>query len=411
MKFKELKEKRKGLLNEAKAITDKAGNENRQLTQEESQRFETIVAEVEKMMPDFERSQFLHEERNFLHGQMSEVNTPTYWRAADGKEFRVYKPAERFYEGSVEPEVRFGEIARAMILGPKTDAEKRALAEGTGSAGGYTVSTVLGAQMIDLMREKTHVIKAGAQTINLESSNYSLAKVLTGATATWRAENTDVTTSEPTFGKVDWAPKSLAVIVPVSRELLADSINITTALENEFARCMATELENVCLQGTGTSNQPKGVLNYTDTQVIDMGANGAAITNYSQIVSAYQKLFEANANAPTAAIMAPRTWATYANFTATDGQPLMMPKQIETLPFYESTIIPTNLTKGTANNASNIFIADWTQLVIGLRQDMVIELLRERYADKLQAAFLVSMRVDVAAIHEKSFVVVKGVKP
>ena len=44
-------------------------------------------------------------------------------------------------------DLSLGHYLRSMALGGQTDQERRALAEGTDSAGGYTVPTVLSASL------------------------------------------------------------------------------------------------------------------------------------------------------------------------------------------------------------------------------------------------------------------------
>ncbi|MBM1309072.1 phage major capsid protein [Sulfitobacter mediterraneus] len=72
-----------------------------------------------------------------------------------------------------------GQYLRSMVVGGKTEAERRALSEGSDSAGGYTVPDVLSAHLIDLARAESVVMRAGAQTVPLTSDTNNIAKVLT----------------------------------------------------------------------------------------------------------------------------------------------------------------------------------------------------------------------------------------
>jgi HK97 family phage major capsid protein len=148
-------------------------------------------------------------------------------------------------------DLTFGGFCRAMIHGARTEAEKRALAEGTDSAGGYTVPDVLMARLIDKLRSKATVMNAGAVTVPLTSDNNSIAKLATDPQANWRAENAEVSGSDPTFTRIQFLPKTLAVIVKASRELLQDSLNAEGALFNAFAQSMALEIDRVALMGSG----------------------------------------------------------------------------------------------------------------------------------------------------------------
>lgn len=151
-----------------------------------------------------------------------------------------------------------GGFMRAMVLGPETDLERRALTEGTDSAGGYTVPTILSAQLIDMMRAKSTVMAAGARTVPLDSKVTYYAKLLTDPVPAWRNEEGAFAESDPTFGRITFTARSLGVIVKVSRELMEDSLNIAEALPNVIAKAMAAEVDRVALLGSGVAPRAEG---------------------------------------------------------------------------------------------------------------------------------------------------------
>ncbi|MCU7838656.1 MAG: phage major capsid protein [Candidatus Thiodiazotropha sp. (ex Troendleina suluensis)] len=73
--------------------------------------------------------------------------------------------------------------------------------------------------------------------------------------------------------------------------------------------------------------------------------------------------------------------------------------------------MPIDETHGTATNASSIIVGDFTQLWIGIRQQLRIEILKEKYMDNLQMGFIAHLRADVALAHPQSFCRVEGVIP
>lgn len=298
-----------------------------------------------------------------------------------------------------------GGYFRAMTLGAKTDAERRALSEGTDSAGGYTVPDILSAQLIDLLRARTVAITAGARTIPLTSDTNYIAKVAADPTPAWRAEAATIAESDPTFGRVTLTPRSLAVIVKVSRELLEDSLNLQTELPRVIAAAMAVELDRVAFFGTGTAPQPRGIVNTTGVNTI---AHNAALSDFSPLVSARTKVLEANAAGVTAFVMSPRDEGNLANLKDSTAQPLRQPKAIEDMPFLTSTSFPTN--GGVGLNESTIVTGHFPHLLIGIRNNIRVEILRERYADTHQYGFVAHMRADVAVEHGAAFTTVTGVQ-
>ncbi|WP_371346065.1 phage major capsid protein [Ancylobacter sp. IITR112] len=291
-----------------------------------------------------------------------------------------------------------GGFLRAMVRGPQSAVERRALAESTDSAGGYTVPDVIMAPMIDRMRAASVVMRAGALTIPITSDNASFAKVATDPVPAWRAENEAAAESDPTFAKVPFAPKSLMVIVRISRELLDDSINIGTALPNVIAQAMATELDRVALMGSGSGSQPRGVANFAGLTA--SGYSALELANYVPLVRMRTALRTANSDA-TAFIMSPRDEGALAEKLDGEGNPLIIPPAIASTPRLATTSIPTNL--GGGANQSLILAGDWSRLMVGIRSELRIEILKERYADYHQYAFVAHLRADIAAEHEAAF--------
>lgn len=305
----------------------------------------------------------------------------------------------------------FGDFVKAMVTGTGRQDVRAALSEGTDSAGGYTVPTVLMGQIIDQMRAQTVVVQAGALTVPLDTQKTSIARIASDPTAAWRAEAGAIAESDPTFELVTFNARSLAVLVKISRELLDDSVNINQALTQAFAGAMAVETDRVALFGSGVAPQPLGVFGTTNVNAVSMGGNGAQLTNWAKVLDTILELRNYNANQPTGMIMAPRTWRTVAGFVDTTGQPLRSPADIEPVPRLVSTIVPITQTQGTATNASCIVAGDFSQLMIGVRSELRIEVLRELYAANHQYAFVAHLRMDVQVARPRAFSVLKGIIP
>ena len=419
---KQIKEARKVEIKAMQAIHAAAVADNsRSFTTEERTKWDAHKTKLNQIDLDLdvaERAEQLELEAadNYIKGQNRSTakvnsNPETHWRDNKGGELRVYKPEEKIVSEE-RAEITFGEVAKALLTGPKTEVEKRFLSEGVDANGGFLVPTVLGNEFVDLFRAKSHVVQAGARTVDLTSSNLSLAKLLTDPTVAWRNEGTDVTETAATFGKVTWEAKSIAAYVPVTRELLQDAANMASILSNALSQAMAQEIDRVCLRGTGVAPEPKGIRNYTGTQTMALGANGGTITSWDILLDALERMYNVNAGNPTAAIMHGRTLTAFNKLKDSTNQPLQKPDAIKNLPLLETSKIPTNLTKGTASGVcSEIYIGDFTQLYIGVRQGIQLEISNIPLLTKLQTVFVVHARVDVAAIRENNFVLIPDVKP
>ena len=330
------------------------------------------------------------------------------------------RPEERFADwsarngassGSEFRGMTTGAMIRAVAVGAKTEQERRALSEGTDSAGGFTVPTILSAQIIDRLRAQSVLIRAGARTVPLTSDTNVIAKLSADPTPAWRAESAAIAISDPTFAAVTLAPKSLAVMIKFSRELLADSVNLEAALLQAVTGAMALELDRAGLFGTGADNQPRGVVNVSGINAVALNAKLTAHAGgaYGPLVAARTALLTANAGEPTGFVMSPREDGVLTGLRDGNGQPVMAPPKIAAVQALVTTSVATNLGVGT--NESTIVAGNFAHLLIGMRETLRLSVLRERYAETGELALVAHMRADIAVEHPLAFCAVTGVKP
>jgi HK97 family phage major capsid protein len=289
--------------------------------------------------------------------------------------------------------LRFGALMRAMITGPRNAIERRALAEGSDSTGGVTVPDITSAQLIDRMRARLVLTRLGAQIVPLTTDKTTIARLDTDPIAAWRLENAPVAESDPTFSGAVFQARTLAVLVKASRELVEDSLNIVEALENAFARSMAVELERVALAGSGTPPEPRGIRNTTGVH-----ESSASLTSYDALIDLAALVWGANA-VVNGMVMAPRTYATIGKLKNTLTDPLGVPPVLSGIPMEQTTAV--SITEST--DKSTLYLGDWTQLLLGIRTQVRVELLRERFVDNLQYGWVAYLRADVALAHPAAF--------
>lgn len=421
---KELRTERAKLVAEAGAILSLSEKENRDLTADELAKWNKIHDEADKLKARIDR----HDQQADEERAMAELN-PRIVPLADpdngglpAAEARTLGPKDSFRswveQRSNHPgefgygSLRFGDVLRGLILGPRNELERRALSEGTDSAGGFTVPDILAARWIDRLRNALVVVRAGAQTVPLTSDLVKVARLATDPTAAWRVENAAVAESDPTFEAVTFTPKSLDVQIKVSRELLEDSINASEMIENALVRSFAVEVDRVCLYGTGTAPQPRGLRTTTGLGEVSQGVNGLALTSYDPIIDTLNQLWIDNVTTPTAAVMAPRTLSTISKFKeATTNAPLARPNVLDGLPFLMTSNVPINETQGTSSLASTLFVGDFSQLLLGFRTQMQVEVARELYRGNYQYGFFAHLRFDMQVTHPESFARLIGIIP
>jgi HK97 family phage major capsid protein len=305
----------------------------------------------------------------------------------------------------------FDKYLRGLATAKWDGAEhERALAEATVGAGGALVPSPLSSRVIDLARNRTVVMRAGAQTVPMSSQTLALARLTSEGTPAWKTENAAITAADMVFDRVTFTARTLVRLITLSVELFEDADPSSEGvIANAFAGQMAVELDRVALLGTGTAPEPRGVLNQSGVTLTAHGANGANITNYDWLIDAKGAVLAAGFE-PNAHVVAPRTVTSLGKLKeATTNAYLAAPPNM--LPLLTTKSVPITITTGTSTDTSYVFTADWSQLMIGMRTDFNLRFLGERYlADNLQYAFLAYLRADVQVAQPTAFVVDTGVR-
>ena len=298
-----------------------------------------------------------------------------------------------------------GRYFKAMLCGASNDGEARALSEGTDSQGGFTTPSPVALSLIDQLRSASVVNQAGATTIPLTSDSQSIAKLASDPTPTFRLENASIGEGDPTFSNVTMTPRSMAVMIKVSRELMQDSVNLETELPRILSVSMAKELDRIALFGSGSAPEPRGLLNQTG---IGTAALDAGLTSYAPLIAAKTAIETANAGPLTAYIMHPRESGDLASLADTTGQALRVPPALENIPMLGCSAIPINT--GTGSNESVIFAGNFQNMLIGMRTQIRVEVARELFAANHQTALIAHCRFDVQLAHPAAFYSITGVQ-
>jgi HK97 family phage major capsid protein len=287
---------------------------------------------------------------------------------------------------------------------------ERALAELTVGAGGALVPAPLAARVIDLARNRTVVMRAGAVTVPMQSQTLALARLTSEGTPAWKTENAAITAADMVFDRVTFTARTLVRLITLSVELFEDADPSSEGvIANAFAGQMAVELDRVALLGTGTPPEPRGVLNQSGITSTAHGAAGTVITNCDWWLDAIGAVRAAGFE-PNAHIQAPRSSTSLSKLKEATTNAYMTPPA-GLLPMLTTKSIPINLTVGASTDTSLVFTADWSNLLIGIRTAFNLRFLGERFlADNLQYAFLAYLRADVQLAQPTAFVVDTGVR-
>lgn len=186
-----------------------------------------------------------------------------------------------------------GRAARGFMI--PADVLRRDLNVGTATAGGNLVATdLLAGSFIDLLRNRSVAVRAGATVLNGLSGNIAIPKQTGAATAYWVAESGAPTESQQTIGQVTMTPKTVGAYTDFSRRLtLQSSIDIETMVRSDLATVIALAIDKAALYGTNADNQPKGLTGQTGINTV---AFAAANATFAELVAMETNIASDNAD-------------------------------------------------------------------------------------------------------------------
>jgi len=336
-------------------------------------------------------------------------------------------PASR--EGGLEVEIG-RELARqhpgkpSGILVPWEILQKRDLVAGTATAGGHTIATnLLGNRFIDLLRPTSIVANLGATQLTGLVGNVSVPRNTAGASAYWVAENGAPTESQQAFDQVSMTPKTLGAFVDISRKmLLQSSLDISSFVTADLRATLGQELDRVVLNGSGSGNEPTGLLQNSAIASIALGTNGAAI-NWANVVELETQVSNSNADGESCAYVGTkqlrgklqqtqRVAVTGADMIWQAAEKPQLPGEgvVNGYRAVATTLMPSNLTKGSGTNLSSLIFGNWSDLLIG-QWGSGIDLMVDPYAFSSTGAvrIIALTDVDFAVRHLESFIRIKDI--
>lgn len=343
---------------------------------------------------------------------------PTMLRdAATGKALPVFEHKQRIADHiQVDrngPPMNVGRMLRGMVLGGDADdaaqleAERKALSVHVDPSGGYTVPGALAGFWIDALRANMVLSQAGARTIPMATNSLDVAVLGSDPQAFWRSENATVVESEATFGKVSLQSKTVAAMVRLSLELAQDSANIEDVLQRSLTQALAHAIDKAGLVGetTNAAAAPFGLMNIAGrNKVTGIGAPVA----WDFLADGMYELMLDNAPTPSAMIAHPALWKKMVKLKTgqtDDNTPLVAPAELAAVRKLYTTAAPF-----TGGNTVNAVLGDFSELLFGVRQQIVVRVLREAFmASNLQVAVIAYARCDFVPTREKSFCTLEGI--
>ncbi len=270
-----------------------------------------------------------------------------------------------------------GDQAKAAFFAKKVwdddlgDAVAKSLEAGTFTAGGFMVPPEFLPEIIELLRSRTIVRRAGPRILPMDSGTLTLRRQTSASSATYVGESEDITRTQPAGGQIVMTAKKLAALVPISNDLLTftSSPAADEFVRDDLVQVLAIREDQAFLRDDGMENKPKGLRFWAAAGQL-LASNGTAATDIEEDFKDLINALETNdvMLIRPAWFMNPRTKNHLVNLRDGNGN-LIYPEMRQAnptmfgWPVLISTNIPVNLGSGT--NETEIYFVDMNDAIIG----------------------------------------------
>ena len=290
--------------------------------------------------------------------------------AAKGDVEKAQKIAER----------RYGTESRV------TEGFTKALAATDADAGGFIVRDEMAAEIIELLRPASVVRQLGPRFAPLDSGTLRLPKMTGGASGGYIGENQNIPVDQQVFGQVVATARKLAVLTPISNDLIRRaSASAETLVRDDLRDSLATRSDLAFIRGTGVGGEPKGLKNWTaPANVLASGTSTPASVSLGLVTEDIGRMLQALADANVSLrnpgwIIEPRTWRFLITIRDGNGNLVfrdeMSAGTLFGIPYGMTTQIPRNLDASSDgdNDETEIYLWDFADVIIAEATQLMID--------------------------------------
>lgn len=277
-------------------------------------------------------------------------------------------------------------------------AERAVTISGTG--GNLKPTEHLAGRFIDVLRNKSYVMSLNPTVLQGLSGDVDIPKKMSGASAFWiGGDDADsITTSDQALGQVEMAPNTVGGATTFSHKMIIQSSpDVETMVRRDLADMIAVEIDAKAINGSGSSNQPRGILNTTGINAHTY-ANGGS-PDFDHVVQLETLICDDNAEGPqmaylTTPLLRGQFKTTPRQTSGVEGNFVWQNGAMNDYPAWATKNVP----------AGTVILGNWAELIVGFWGGLEI------MADPYGANFLkgsVTVRVladvDINVRHAEAF--------
>ena len=432
----QLKQERKAKLDEMRSLLNLVDAEKRDMTEAEQTRFDALESEIEdldaqvtraekrekaekRLALDKAKNDGFDDEAREIKGNYSIVRHLRYAkekRASEGFEREMEQEAQAEFQRSSASLQGGGILIPTKVLrsGAWGTTQKRDMTvEGSsGAEGGHNVQTdTVG--YVSALRERSLLMNLGAGMMDGLEGNIKMPRENAVASFAWEGEVDAAAETSPTYTSIDLKPERLAGFVDVSAQLLNQTGgSIQRRIEDQINLGHALALDIAGWQGTGSSDQPTGIITDSDVVVHAIATNGGALTD-AGILELEQKLADVFGAMNPVFVTTNKGRRKLKNTALDAGSGIFLwdrrENTVEGYPGYATTHLPSNLTKGSGTALSAAVLGSINEQTCTFGMWGGLEIIINPYTKAKSGIveMVVNSYCDFAVLQPKAFVVVK----
>ena len=315
---------------------------------------------------------------------------------ANPSDRRAQEEAAFEFECSAEAARQYGKDAQGIMLPAEVLSNwgKRD-ADLTDNAG-LVAEDYKGSDFIDILRNESSVMRAGATMLRGLQGNVVIPKKTATAAAGWIAtEGGNSASDELEVGSVTMSPKVIGAHTDVTRLLLQQSsLDVENLIRDDLTKSIATAIDLGALAGSGSSGQPTGISN---TSGINTTTFAAANPTWAEIVAMESAV--ANDNALTGSlsyICRPADFGTLKTTEKASGTAQFVVSPDNTMNGY-------NVIRSNQVTSGDFYFGNFADLLIGMYGGLDITVDAYSLSQSGGVRIVALQTVDTAVRHAVSF--------
>lgn len=269
---------------------------------------------------------------------------------------------------------------------------------GAGDTGGYLVANDLMSQsFVEMLRNRTTLMGLSTAMGGLVG-NIDIPTQAGGSSGYWLGEDDEATLSAMEFDQFSLSPKTVAGMTELTRRMLMQSsLDVEALARRDLATALAQAIDYAGFYGSGSSNQPLGIMNVSGINSVTFAA---ANPTYAETVQMETEIAADNADAGSMAYVANARmrghWKTTQKFASTDGSPVW--ETGDTVNGYA-----TEITNQIANG--DVLFGNFADHLIGMWGGLDVIVDTSTHSARGRVRIVMMQDVDMAVRRKQSFCV------